>query len=86
MLMRQNRERPRQSGSPRRTFARGLEPGRLAALGSAPFSASKKVDDISRHESKHNSDPKMDPKHEPNHQHEHDPRLEPEPKPVEEVK
>jgi hypothetical protein len=40
----------------------------------APFSASRKVDDISRHESKHNADPKQDPKHELKHHPDHDAR------------
>ena len=35
-------------------------------------SASKKVDDISRHESKY--DPKQDPKHDPKHPAMHDPK------------
>jgi hypothetical protein len=37
-----------------------------------PYSASRKVDDISRHQSKHNSDPKQDPKHNQKHQPDHD--------------
>ena len=46
------------------------------------YSASKKVDDISRHPSKHNPDPRMNPKLEPSHKHDHDSRLEPEPSPA----
>jgi hypothetical protein len=49
-------------------------------LGSRPFSASKKVDDIS----KHDLDPKHDPKRDPNLDSRHDPRQKPEhgPKPL----
>lgn len=47
-----------------------------------PLSASKKVDDISRHESKHDTNPKNDPAHDPKL----DPKNDPKPKPEEGIK
>jgi hypothetical protein len=52
---------------------------------SVPYSASRKVDDISRHESKHNSDPKQDPKHNQKHQPDHDSRPKATPGPAEKI-
>ena len=55
-----------------------LAPGAGLGASQQPFSASRKVDDLSRHESKHNADPKQDPKKDPNHDSRHDPKKKPE--------
>ncbi|MFZ1377360.1 MAG: hypothetical protein WAS25_12275 [Geothrix sp.] len=48
---------------------RPQNPGQERQIGDTPnpreVTASKKVDDLSRHDSKHSLDPKQDPKHNP---------------------
>lgn len=54
----------------------GVNPKLNMATNGRQISASKKVDDISKHESKY--DPKYDPKHDPKHDSKHDSKQKPE--------
>jgi hypothetical protein len=61
---------PREPVAPRWTpNPEPAHPGLDRNIGDVPnphaLTASKKVDDLSRHESKHDTDPKHDPKHDP---------------------